>query len=74
MKTMTVTELHSNIYNLLQEVLDTGVPREINTGGQKLRITPVAAIDKFANLIYRPHVINGNPEELVHLEWEYTVD
>ncbi|MCA9967017.1 MAG: type II toxin-antitoxin system Phd/YefM family antitoxin, partial [Anaerolineales bacterium] len=59
MKTITVTELRSNIYNLLQEVLDTGVPLEINKGGQKLRIAPVAAIDKFANLIYRPNVING---------------
>ena len=74
MKTITVTELRSNIYNLLQEVLDTGVPLEINKGGQKLRIAPVTAIDKFANLIYRPNVINGDPEELVHIEWEYDLD
>jgi prevent-host-death family protein len=37
MKTITVTELRANIYNLLEEVLATGVPLEINKGGRKLR-------------------------------------
>ena len=41
MKTITVTELRGNIYNLLEEVLTTGIPLEINKGGRKLRIAPV---------------------------------
>ena len=74
MKTITVTELRKNIYNLLEEVLETGIPLEINKGGRKLRIAPVEEVDKLQNLIYRPDAIKGDPEDLVHLEWEYNID
>ncbi len=70
MKTVTATELRGNIYNLLDEVLNTGVPIEINKNGKKLRITPVANVDKIENLISRPDVINGNPNDLVGISWE----
>ncbi|MEZ4707795.1 MAG: type II toxin-antitoxin system Phd/YefM family antitoxin [Caldilineaceae bacterium] len=73
MKTITVTELRSNIYHLLDEILATGVPIEINRGGRKLTIAPVEPVDKFANMDFRPDVINGDPADLVHIEWEYNV-
>ncbi len=34
MKTITVTELRGNIYKLLDEVLNTGIPIEINKGAE----------------------------------------
>ena len=74
MKTVTVTELRGNIYNLLDEVFATGIPIEIKKGGRKLRIVPVELVDKFANMLFRPDVINGDPTDLVHVEWEYSVD
>lgn len=74
MKTVTVTELRSNIYNLLEEVLATGIPLEINKGGRKLRIVPQEEVDKLQNLVYRPDAIKGDPEDIVHIEWEYNVD
>lgn len=74
MKTVTPTELRANIYQLLDEVLDTGVPLEIKKGDKKLRIVLVARDDKFQNLIARPEVITGNPEELVEISWENEVD
>lgn len=74
MKTITVTELRGNIYKLLDEILATGIPLEINRGGRKLTITPVEPVDKFANMEFRPDIINGDPEDLVHMEWEYNVD
>jgi prevent-host-death family protein len=74
MKTITVTELRKNIFNLLEEILNTGVPLEINKGGRLLRIAPVEPVDKFADLVYQPDVINGDPEDLVHIEWEYKLD
>lgn len=70
MKTVTATELRGNIYNLLDEVLNTGVPIEINKNGKKLRIMPVDALDKLQNLISRPDVIHGNPDDLVRINWE----
>ena len=74
MKTVTVTELRSNIYNLLEEVLTTGVPLEINKGGRMLHITPHAPVDKFANLPARSDAINGDPADLVDIEWEVDID
>jgi len=74
MKTITVTELRSNIYNLFDEVLTTGIPLEVKKGGRKLRIVPVEPVDKFAGMVFRPDVINGDPADLVHIEWEYSVD
>ncbi|MBL0716462.1 MAG: type II toxin-antitoxin system Phd/YefM family antitoxin, partial [Desulfosarcina sp.] len=64
MKTITPTELRQNIYKLLDEVLNTGIPIEINKGGKKLRIVPADKTKKLQNLISRPNVIKGNPDDL----------
>ncbi len=74
MKTITVTELRSNIYNLLDEVLRTGIPIEVDKRGQKLKIVPVNKVNKLENLITRPHVIKGNPDELVNIHWEKEIN
>ena len=73
MKIVTPTELRANIYQLLDEVLTTGVPLEIKKGDKKLRIVPVEKGDKFQNLIARPEVIAGDPEELAEISWENEV-
>ena len=73
MKTVTPTELRANIYQLLEEVLNTGVPLEIKKGDKKLRIVPAERGDKLQNLIARPKVIAGDPEELVEISWENEV-
>ena len=70
MKTITPTELRANVYKLLDEVLETGVPLEIRKGGKTLRIVSAEEPDRLRNLIYRPNVIQGDPEELVTLSWE----
>ncbi|MCK5196716.1 MAG: type II toxin-antitoxin system Phd/YefM family antitoxin [Spirochaetales bacterium] len=74
MKTITPTELRSNIYNLLDEILDSGVPIEICKGNRKLRIVPVEKVDKLQNLISRPNVIIGDPDDLVDISWEKEVN
>ena len=74
MKTITVTELRGNIYNLLDEVLNTGIPIEINKGGKKLKIIPAGKTKKLQNLISRPNVIKGNPDDLVGISWEKEVN
>ncbi len=74
MKTVSPTELRSNIYKLLDEVLNSGVPIEINKGGKLLRIIPVEKSDKLKNLVSRPNVIVGNPDDLVDISWEKEVN
>ena len=69
MKTITPTQLRANIYNLLDEILKTGLPLEIKKGDKKLRIVPVDTVDKLQNLVARPEVIHGDPDELVDIDW-----
>lgn len=73
MKTISVTELRGNIYKLLDEVLRTGKPLEINKGGKKLKIVPVDKVNKLENLVLRPEVINGDPDDFVDITWEREV-
>ncbi len=74
MRTITVTELRANIYNLLDEVLSTGIPLEVNKSGRKLRIAPVEKVNKLQKLVHRPEIIQGDPEALVSMQWEAKLD
>ncbi len=74
MKTVSPTELRSNIYKLLDEVLSSGIPLEINKGGKLLKIVPVEKTNKLSNLASRPDTIVGNPEDLVDISWEKEVN
>ncbi len=74
MKTVTPTELRGNIYNLLDEILNSGIPIEIRKGKRKLRIVPVEKTNKLQNLIRRPNVIKDNPNDLVNISWEEEVN
>lgn len=69
MKTVTPTQLRSDIYHLLDEVLKTGLPLGIKKGDKKLKIVPVDQIDKLKNLVARPDVIQGDPDNLVEINW-----
>ena len=74
MKTVTPTELRANIYELLEDVLRSGLPLEIKKGDKRLRIVPLEKVDKFRHLVPRPEAILGDPEDLVNLSWEQEVD
>jgi antitoxin (DNA-binding transcriptional repressor) of toxin-antitoxin stability system len=65
---VTVSELRQNIYQLLDQVLDSGVPLEIERKGRKLRITPEPPHDKLDNL-KRRDCLTGDPEAIVHMDW-----
>ena len=74
MKTITPTELRGNIYQILDEILNTGVPVKINKEDRKLIISPIESIDKLQNLRKRKHVIKGDSEGLVHITWDKAVN
>ncbi|MBF2016337.1 MAG: type II toxin-antitoxin system Phd/YefM family antitoxin [Rivularia sp. T60_A2020_040] len=74
MKKMTLTELSNNIEHLLDEVLETGIPIEINQNGKLFKIVPVEKTDKLKNLIFKPDVIQGNPDDLVNICWEQEIN
>jgi prevent-host-death family protein len=74
MKKVTITELSNNIERLLDEVLETGIPLEINKNGKLLKIVPIETKDKLKNLTFKSDAIKGNPDDLVNISWEQEIN
>ncbi len=66
---VTASKLRENVYRILDEVLETGIPVEIVRNGRTLRITAVEEPSRRDRLVHRPEAINGDPDDLVHLDW-----
>ena len=75
MMPITVTELRADIYNIMDNILKTGQPIEIERSGRKLRIVPYEnrhqAAGKLSQLILRPEAITGSPEDFTHIDWSH---
>lgn len=66
MSPLSITALRRNLFKVVDQVLETGVPVEIERYGKKLLLLPVEPVSKLANLPRR-QVIIGDPEDLVDL-------
>lgn len=67
MSEISLTTLRQQLFKVVDRIIETGVPVEVNRRGHKLRIVPVAKTSKLARLA--PHkAIVGNPEDLVELK------
>ena len=64
--TIRVSSLRENLYSLLDGVLETGLPIEIEWRGKTLRIARSGS--GLDNLRPRPYFL-VDPEEIVHLDW-----
>jgi len=70
---LTASKLRADVYRILDQVLETGVPVEIERRGRMLQIVAVEAPSKLQNLAPRPYLA-VDPEELVALDWSATWD
>lgn len=70
MHNLTPTELRKNIYNVLDEVLATGIPVEIIRKGKTLKIIATESVNKLQNLCSRPEIITGNSDDLADIHWD----
>lgn len=73
MEKISLTSLRNNIYQIFDNLIQTGIPLEIERNGHKILISlENESNDKFAKL--KPHhTINGDPKELINLNvgvWE----
>ncbi|MGQ0845284.1 MAG: type II toxin-antitoxin system Phd/YefM family antitoxin [Sporichthyaceae bacterium] len=68
------SELRANIYRLLDEVLETGIPLEVERNGRRLRIVPDEPPSKLARLVPHPGAVLGDPEDLAGLDWSDSWD
>jgi hypothetical protein len=65
---VTASRLRENIYGILDQILETGVPVEVQRKGRTLRIVPEPKPSKLARLKKRSCVV-GDLESIVHMDW-----
>ena len=66
---LSLTKARADLYKIVDRVLETGVPVEIERHGRKIRIVSVRPKSKLDNLVKHPGTIIGDPDEIVHLDW-----
>jgi hypothetical protein len=67
---MTPTELRKDLYRVLDDVLETGVPQEVVRGARMLMIVPAGGRRlKLAELPQR-EALACSPDELVATSWD----
>ena len=66
---ITATELRRNVYQLLDQVLETGRPLEVERHGRRLVIEPAERRARLDRLEPHPGCIAVDPESLVHMDW-----
>lgn len=67
--TITASKLRANVYRLLDEILETGRPLEIERNGKTLVIAPKEPRSIWDRLPRREGYIVGDPDDLVHMDW-----
>lgn len=67
--TVTASRLRQDVYRLLDQVLETGQPLEIERKGRILKVMPEARPGgKLASLTAH-RCTRGDPEAIVHCDW-----
>lgn len=67
MKELSPSTLRADLYRVLDQILDSGAPVEILRRGRRLRIVPEER--RLDLLEPHPDAIQGDPEDLVHMDW-----
>ncbi len=70
--TVTATELRSNIYRILDEVLDSGRAQEVVRKGRRLLIVPAEPKRRRLEDLPRRKITTCSFEELVATSWEHS--
>jgi hypothetical protein len=65
---ITASKLRENIYTILDQALETGVPVEVIRKGKILKIVPEVKPDKLSRLKKRNCIV-GDPDDIVHMDW-----
>jgi hypothetical protein len=66
---ITASKLRADVYRLLDEVLETGQPLEIERNGKVLVVAPKEKHSIWDRLPRREGAIIGDPDELIHIDW-----
>ena len=66
---VTASTLRQNVYRLLDEVIETGKPVEIERKGNLLLIERASQPVSKLSRLTRHACIQGDPEMIVHCDW-----
>jgi hypothetical protein len=66
---VTASQLRSDIYRLLDEVLASGKPLRIKRKGKVLLIVPDKPKSKLERIIPDPDYVNGDLDDFIHMDW-----
>jgi prevent-host-death family protein len=66
---ISVTKLRANLYEIVDRVIETGMPVEIERKGERVRLAPAKRQAKLQKLVKHPKTIVGDPEDIVHMDW-----
>jgi hypothetical protein len=72
MKRVTATQLRSELYRILDQVLETGEPVEVVRAKGTLVLRPAVAArtaPRRRKSKGNPKLVVGDPDELVHFDW-----
>jgi len=68
-KPYSISALRADLYRLLDRVLATGKPLEVERRGARLRIVPAERPGRLNRLRPATGYLKDDPESLVHLDW-----
>lgn len=66
---ISLTKLRTDLYNIVDQVIETGLPVDIERNGKIVRIIALEQKSKLQYLKSHPGTMVGDPEEFVHLDW-----
>lgn len=66
---ITASKLRENVYRILDEAIETGVPVQVVRKGVVLRIVVEQPPSKLARLKKRPNDFVGDPDDIMKIDW-----
>ncbi len=66
---ITLTELRGNLYRLIDQTIETGIPLEIERKGHILKVSLEEAPSKMNRLMSRPQTIADPNDDLISVDW-----
>ncbi len=66
---LSLTELRTDLYKVVDQIIETGIPVEVMRNGHKIKIILADGPSKLERLVRRTHVINGDPDSIIYNDW-----
>lgn len=66
---VSVTKLRANLFRLIDQVLETGAPLEIERHGKIVVLAPRSAPDRLSRLKAHPQAFDGDPDDVADIDW-----